>query len=357
MWNNTEATRLLKIKYPIIQGPFGGRFSSVKLLSTVSNLGGLGSFGFNSFAPEEVVEVGQQIKASTQQPYNLNLWVPLENDPIHHFNEQQYENWKNTYLSFFQELGVAIPATPKVTAKFDAQLESILKLAPPVVSFIFGIPPLEAIKEFKRMGTKIIAAATTIEEALLIEETEVDFILATGKEAGGHRPSFLKTAESSLTTTYELVTEIIGKVSKPVIAAGGISNGQNAWKYLKMGVSAVQIGTAFLATNESGATEHHKSQLLSKDSYQTELSKVFTGRLARTIANAFSHQAKNLPHAPYPIQSQLLSQLMKKYRESGLVNKIPLWAGKPSSVLTEHSAATLFKKLVDDITRLESNMN
>ena len=355
MWIDTEATRILKIKYPIIQGPFGGRFSSVKLLSTVSNLGGLGSYGLNSFTPEEIVEVDKQIKATTQQPYNLNLWVPLENDPVHQFNGQQYENWKNAYAPFFQEMGVAAPAAPKVAPKFDAQLEAILKLAPPVVSFIFGIPPLEAIKEFKRKGTIITAAATTKEEALLIEETEVDFILATGKEAGGHRPSFLKTAESSLTTTQDLVTEILGKVSKPVIAAGGISNGQNAWEYLKMGVSAVQIGTAFLATNESGATELHKSQLLSKDSYQTELSKVFSGRLARILTNSFSDQAKSLPHAPYPIQSQLVSQLIKEYKESGVVNKIPLWAGKPSSVLTEQSAATLFKNLVADIKRLESN--
>ena len=158
-----------------------------------------------------------------------------------------------------------------------------------------------------------------------------------------------------MTTTHDLVTDILGKVSKPVIAAGGISNGQKAREYLKMGVSVAQIGTAFLATNESGATEYHKSQLLSKDSYQTELSEVFTGRLARTIVNAFSDQTKSLPHAPYPIQSQLLSQLMKAYRESGLVNKMPLWAGKSSSVLTEHSAALLFKKLVDDIDRLESN--
>lgn len=358
MWNKTFATELLNVKYPIIQGPFGGRFSSVKLLSTVSNLGGLGSFGLNSFAAEEILEVGQEIKEATSKPYNLNLWVPLKNDPVQYFHEQDYENWKKVYATYFQESSLPLPTTmPKVNASnFDQQIEAVLKLAPPVLSFIFGIPPLEVIKEFKQRGTTIIAAATTLDEALLINETEIDLIIASGKEAGGHRPSFLKTTEESLNTTKDLVKSMLGKVKKPIIAAGGISNGQNAWEYLKLGASAVQLGTAFLATDESGATPEHKARLLSKDSFNTQLTKAFTGRLARAISNTFSddnNSIEKLIYAPYPIQSELLSPLMKKYKENGLVDKVGLWAGEPSAVLKEQAAHNLFSNLIHSIEQLE----
>lgn len=355
MWHKTKATHLLKIKYPIIQGPFGGRFSSVKLLSTVSNLGGLGSFGLNSFAAEEILAIGKQIKMATQKPYNLNLWVPLKDDPVYLFKQQDYDHWKKTYAPLFLEMNLNIPPMPKVSVNFEVQLESVLKLVPPVVSFIFGIPSQEVIREFKKLGTIIIATATTIEEALLIDQTPIDLILISGKEAGGHRPSFLKTAENSFSTTKELAIAVLDKVNKPVIAAGGISNGQNGWDYLNMGISALQLGTAFLATDESGATEQHKTKLLSKDSFKTELSRVYTGRLARTIINSLSSDFNELPQAPYPIQSQLFGPLIKKYKDHGLVDKIPFWAGEQSSVLTEHSAQSLFNNLIKTIDQLASN--
>ncbi|WP_109830622.1 NAD(P)H-dependent flavin oxidoreductase [Reichenbachiella versicolor] len=354
MWNKTKATQLLNIKYPIIQGPFGGSFSSVKLLSTVSNLGGLGSFGLNSFSHEQILEIGSAIKKATSKPYNLNLWVPLKSDPVHRFKEQDYNAWKDTYDPIFREVDLSIPAAmPKNELNFEDQLEAVLKLRPPVVSFIFGIPPLEAIKELKKNGTTIIAAATTIEEALLLNDTEVDIMIATGKEAGGHRPSFLNAAENSLQSTEDLLKLILAKLDKPIIAAGGISNGEIAWKYLEMGAGAVQLGTAFLATHESGATLEHKELLLSKNSYSTELSKIFTGRLARTITNSFSIDSlEKLIHAPYPLQSKLLSPLMKKYKENGWGEKLAFWAGEPSAILTKRSTESLFESLIQEIELL-----
>jgi len=353
MWNKTKATEILKIQYPIIQGPFGGRFSSVKLLSTVSNLGGMGSFGLNSYQPDEILEVDQKIKAATRNTYNLNLWVPLNNDPIYDYDHQKHQEWQKVYAEYFKEMHLPVPPMPEVKKPiFEEQLEAVIQAKPPVVSFIFGIPPIEAIRELKRLGTIIIAAATTVEEAQMIDESEIDLIIATGKEAGGHRPSFLKPEEDSLHNTKDLVEAVLKKVKKPVIAAGGVSNGQKAQEYLKMGASAVQLGTAFLATKESGATPDHKQQLLSNDSFTTELSKVYSGRLARTISNKLSNHYLSLKkpiHAPYPIQSQLLSKLMKEYREKKVMDKIPFWAGEPSAILNNDSASELFNHLVQDI--------
>src|SRR5690606_29205117 len=109
MWNKTKATKLLKIKYPIIQGPFGGRFSSVKLLSTVSNMGGLGSFGLNSYSPDEITEVDKEIKKSTNNPYALNLWVPLKDDPAVIYSKKDFQKLKKKFKPYFDEMNLPLP--------------------------------------------------------------------------------------------------------------------------------------------------------------------------------------------------------------------------------------------------------
>lgn len=356
MWNKTRASELLKIQYPIIQGPFGGRFSSVKLLSEVSNAGGLGSFGLNAYQPDEIRELGKEIKAATQKPYNLNLWVPLKEDPLHYFKAEDFEKWKREFLGYFEALDLPDPEMPVPKKNnFEEQVEAMLEVSPPVASFIFGVPDKEVLKELKKSGITSMAAATTVEEALVIEDSAVDIVLLTGQEAGGHRPSFLKAAEASLANTEDLVKKVLPKIRKPIVAAGGISNGQRAGHYFNMGVAAVQIGTAFLACDESGASTYHKQLLRSENVFHTHLSRAFTGRLARTISNRFSSDFNGMEsgiHAPYPLQSQLLSPLMKEYREQHKMDYVAHWAGEPAEALKETQATVLFKKLIEDIEHI-----
>src|SRR5690606_26157523 len=119
-----------------------------------------------------------------------------------------------------------------------------------------------------------MATATTLEEALTIEEAGIDLVIASGVEAGGHRASFMRPAEESLTKTPFLVSQIADNISIPVVAAGGISNGKDIKKVLTLGAAAAQLGTAFLATNESDASAAHKSKLLSAEPIKTNLTKV-----------------------------------------------------------------------------------
>ena len=193
MWHKTRATELLKIKYPIIQGPFGGRFSTAELVATVSNGGGLGSFGLNSYAPDEIPSVNERIQQLTQKPYALNLWVPLNPDPASGFSQEEFSKLKELFKPRFEAMQVALPDTfNPATQNFDLQVEAILTARPPVVSFIFGIPSQEIIREFKGQKTITMATATSPEEALKIEAAGIDLIVLSGMEAGGHRGSFLK---------------------------------------------------------------------------------------------------------------------------------------------------------------------
>ena len=358
MWNKTRATEILKIKYPIIQGPFGGKFSSPQLVSTVSNLGGMGSFGLNSYSPEAISRIDKEIKHLTEKSYLLNLWVPLKNDPVNYYRKEDFEALKKIFKPYFEQLQVPLPEMSNPTTQnFELQVEAILKNKPPVASFIYGRPSKEIIGELKKRGIVNIATATTVEEAMKIEEAGIDLVIASGSEAGGHRASFLKPAEESLNSTGPLVHQIIHNISIPVIAAGGISNGQDIADILKLGASAVQMGTAFLATNESNASTIHKSKLLAKEPIRTELTKVHTGRLARAIPNNLSKSLKISEHeiiAPYPIQSAFLSSLKKASLEQNNSDFVAYWSGQPSTLLKHSSAEKLFGSLIEEASQVYS---
>lgn len=355
MWNKTQATELLRIKYPIIQGPFGGRFSSVKLVTSVSNLGGMGSFGLNSYPPEEILAIDKEIKAQTKSLYALNLWVPIKDDPINYYSDSDFDLLKVTFKPYFDEMKVLLPDKPiPKTQDFELQVAAILKAAPPVVSFIFGVPSTEIINELKKRGIMTMATATTLEEAALIEEAGIDLVVASGSEAGGHRASFIKSAEDSLTCTRLLIHQVVDNVSVPIIAAGGISNGRDIADVLKLGASAAQIGTAFLATNESNASAIYKSKLLSNKPIKTDLTKVYTGRLARVISNKLSRDfdpSNDDIIAPYPIQSIFLSPLRDASIAKNKLDYVAYWSGQPSEVLKHKFAEGLFNKLKEEASK------
>ncbi|NVK04999.1 MAG: nitronate monooxygenase [Flavobacteriia bacterium] len=356
MWNRTKVSELLGIRYPIIQGPFGGRFSSAKLLASVSNAGGLGSFGLNSYQPEEILEINRQIKAATDKPYNLNLWIPLEESHQTDYSGENFEKWKSEFGKLYKKLDLPLPEMPRTKRPINnEQIEALIQAAPPVASFIFGIPNESVIRELQKVGTKVIVAATNLEEAIAIEESKADIILATGREAGGHRPSFKRRASDSLLSTEELAKEVLSNVSKPVVVAGGITDGYKANQFLKLGVSGVQIGTAFLACDESNASEHHKELLRSESSYTTQLTNIFSGRLARTMSSKLVSDfdsVKSDAIAPYPLQSQLLAPAMKELKARGMFEYTAHWAGIPSSLIVERNAESLLRSLV---TQIESD--
>lgn len=354
MWNNTSVSELLRIKYPIIQGPFGGRFSSVKLVSTVSNLGGMGSFGLNAYSAEEIIQIDRDIKAKTANSYALNLWLPLKDDPVNQFNQNDFNEVRDGFRPHFEKVGVEAPhEMNKATQDFEQQVEALIEARPPVASFIFGIPSKEIIKELKKQEVITIAVATSVEEAHIIEESGIDIVIASGQEAGGHRASFLNKGEYSLETTASLVQKIRKKLRIPMIAAGGITTGTDIVEIMKLGADAVQLGTAFLATEESNASKEHKEKLLANTKFETKLTNVFTGRMARVITTDFVNERHD-KIAPYPIQSSFLSSLRKAAKEQGLLSYEAFWAGQPSTVLRHQSTSSLFESLLRDIERIQS---
>jgi nitronate monooxygenase len=351
MWYHTTATKILGSQYPIMQGPFGGGLSSVKLAATVSNLGGVGGYGVYTLEPDEIVCVNSDLQKATNKPYNINLWVSDTDTMPENIIDERFENTKSLFQSWFDELGLSIPEKPIIqTSRYENQVQTILDIRPPVFSFSFGIPSADILDQCRKKSIVTSGTATTLDEALAIEAAGIDLIIASGFEAGGHRPSFLSTAESSLVGSFVLVQQIKDRVHIPVIAAGGIASGKGIAAALALGADGVQIGTAFLACEESAAPAFHRDLLFSDAAKYTVLSRAFTGRLGRGLMNRITGEmnGKDKDLLPFPSQSRFTGSL----REAAINRKkwelIFVWGGQIASVLKHRKAADLMNALIRD---------
>ena len=351
MWYNTSVTEMIGIDYPIMQGPFGGNFSSVALVAAVSNAGGIGGYGAYTLTPQEIVDLDKKIKASTNKPYNLNLWVSDHDTVNGTVHDEEFERVKKIFKPYFDEAGIPLPEKPApFVSRFDNQVQVILDLRPKVFSFVFGIPSADVLEQCRKRGIVTAGGATTIDEAIALEEAGVDVIIASGSEAGGHRPSFLASAEQSITGTFALVQLIKEKVKAPVVAAGGIANGRGIAAALALGADGVQIGTAFLATEESGALPEHKKMLLSDQAKYTALSRAFTGRLGRGIANKITGElpANEKHFLPFPLQGNFMSTLRQAAVDQRKWDLVFFWSGQIAPVLTHRKAESLMRSIVEE---------
>ncbi|WP_046247191.1 NAD(P)H-dependent flavin oxidoreductase [Hymenobacter terrenus] len=355
MWYQTKAAELLGIQYPILQGPFGGGLSSVELVATVSNRGGLGGYGAYTMSAPEIYAVDKKIRAATNRPYNLNLWVSDTDALNGTVSDAHYEQVRKQFSPYFEEVGVELPLKPPTfTPRFEEQIQVVLDVRPAVFSFMFGIPSALILEECRRRNIRLVGAATTLDEALALENAGVDLIVASGFEAGGHRPSFLAPAEQSLTGSFVLLQLIKEKTKLPVIAAGGIANGRGVAAAFTLGADAAQIGTAFLACEESGALPAHKAALFSDAANHTVLTRAFTGRLGRGLRNqlATDMSGKESGILPFPLQTTFMSALRKAALEQQKTDMVLFWGGQIAPVLKHRKAAELMEALIEETTSL-----
>lgn len=355
MWTDTPFTRRLGLRYPIVQGPFGGGFSTARLTATVSNAGGLGSFGAQGQPPERMHAIVTEIRSLTSAPFGVNLWVSPEDEGAKTVSRERYDAALLPIAPLLEELGVPPAAYPFAPwPSFADQIAALIEARPPAISFIFGIPSGDVVESCRARGIITMGVVTTPQEALAVEEAGLDVVIASGFEAGGHRASFLRSAESSLTGTFALIPQVADAVKIPIVAAGGIADARGVAAALTLGAHAAQIGTAFLACEESNAPAIHKEVLHSPAAGQTVLTTGFTGRLARGVRNTLAelYTDPSLPRLPYPTQGQLIGALRERAIAQGRSDLISLWSGQAARLVRHRRAAELFEELVAGTTAI-----
>jgi len=342
----------LKISYPIIQGPMSGA-SPPALVAAVSNAGGLGSLGAAQMTPAQMRNAIKEIRALTEKPFAVNLFVPDEIVPI----AEERLNHANKVLNPLRCM-LGIPESPEFTSpslSFTEQLEVIFEEKIPIFSFTFGIMPPDIIHKLKNNNTIVMGTATTCQEAKRLESAGVDFVIAQGSESGGHRGSAADTPiENALIGSMALIPQIVDQVKIPVIAAGGIMDGRGIVAALALGASAVQMGTAFLTCPEAGIHAKYREALLNANDESTCITRAFTGRYARGIKNYFitamiKHQADILPH---PLQRTLTRDIVAAAKQQNNPEFMMLWSGQAASLCRTKSASVLVAELMVEVKKI-----
>lgn len=353
-WNQTEVARQLKIKYPIILAGMAGGATTPELVAAVSHAGGLGTLGAGYMAPEHMRLSIHKIRELTPFPFGVNLFIPERSAEM---SDEKLRSMKEILKPYREKLGIEGEfVLGKVAESFEEQVQVLLDEKVPVFSFTFGIPSMDLITEFKRRNIILIGTATTVREAQALEESGVDMIVGQGYEAGGHRGTFLESTQRSLIGTMGLIPQITDYVSIPVIAAGGIMDGRGIAAALMLGAKGVQLGTAFLTCEESGAHHAYKKAIAESTEESTVLTRSFSGKQARGIENQFIREMERYGSSilDYPIQNAITRDLRQAAAQRNNQEFMSLWAGQATRLSTEESAAAFMDRIIEETAKILS---
>ena len=330
----------------LIQAPMAGAQGSAMAIA-VSNAGGLGSLPCALLSPDEMRHEIRAIQAGTDKPFNVNFFCHPAPSP----DEAGERAWRERLEPYYRELGIAAEPTAAgpVRRPFDADAAVIVEeCRPPVVSFHFGLPGPDLLSRVRAAGATILSSATTLEEAIWLEQHGVDAIIAQGSEAGGHRGMFLTDDLTTQIGTMALVAQMVDVVRVPVIAAGGIADARGVAAALALGAAAVQVGTAYLLCPEATISPIHRAALSSVAARHTALTNVFTGRPARSIVNRVVREVGPMtPAAPaFPLAAAAILPLRAQAERQGSGDFSPLWSGQNPSGAKPIPAAELTRSLL-----------
>lgn len=341
------------IEYPIIQAPMAG-VSTPALAAAVSNAGGLGSLGLGASDAVAARKMIEDLRSQTDKPFNINVFThkPAQSRP------EIETAWLKTMQPLFEKFSSAPPSALREIYKSfvidDEMIETIIDLAPKVVSFHFGLPELSTIHKLKKAGCILLSTATNLSEAEAAVKLGVDAIVAQGYEAGGHRGVFDPKAHDEQYDTVTLTRTLLKELSIPVIAAGGIMDGYAIRKMLNLGAAAAQLGTAFIACPESSADQAYRSALSQAQRDGTIMTRVISGRSARSLRNDFTRWGENISDdmiPDYPIAYDAGKALNAAAKAAGENGYGAQWAGENAYLSRPMPAAELMQKLILEVDR------
>ena len=339
-------TKTLGLSAPILQSPMAGS-QDHRLAAAVSNAGGLGALPAATLTSQQLENELKALQAATSNPFNVNFFchpTPVE-------NPHRLKRWHEALADYYLEMGLDPAHIPSGVGRtpFSPESADVLEaFRPAVVSFHFGLPSDSLVQRIQSWGSIIWSSATTVAEAQWLEARGVDAIIAQGLEAGGHRGMFLTEDVNTQTGTFALLPQIAHAVRVPVIAAGGIANATGVIAAKVLGASAVQVGTAYLCSNEATTSPLHRAALQSPAVQHTALTNLFSGRPARGIMNRLMQELGPLSaQAPaFPLATAGIAPLRAAAEALGRTDFTPLWSGQNARDIRTGPASDITRDLI-----------
>lgn len=344
MWTQTRIAAMIGTRLPIVVAPMAGGPSTPELVAAACEAGALGSLAGGYLSPQAGREAIRRVRALTDRPFAVNLFAvrPAPAGP-------DAAQFVSRVAPYYAELGLEPPPiAPRYGEDPTAQIAVLIDERVPVVSFTFGIPPVDALAGLRAGGATVIGTATCVAEAIMLADAGVDMICAQGAEAGAHRGSFTAEGDIARIGTMALVPQIADATELPVVAAGGIMDGRGIAAALALGADAVQMGTAFMRCPEAGTGDAHRRALADAGDASTTVTRAFTGRSARAIRNRYVDEmdAESVPG--FPVAHHLTAPLRAQAARAGSADHLALWAGQGTPLGRELPAAELLAALVTE---------
>jgi nitronate monooxygenase len=337
--------KLLQTELPLIQAPMAGVQGSA-LAIAVCNAGALGSLPCATLSPDAITRELLALPAGTTRPVNLNFFCHTLPVP----DAAREAAWRRLLAPFYAEAGLDIESVPAGAGRVPfshAVADGIEPFRPPVLSFHFGLPAPDLLARVKAWGAVVLSSATTVAEARWLEAHGADAIIAQGLEAGGHRGMFLTDDISTQMGTLALLPQVVAGVDVPVIAAGGMADAAGVAAAMALGAAGVQVGTAYLCSDEATTSALHRAALQSEAAQHTALTTLFSGRPARGIVNRVMRELGALnPATPtFPLATSAIAPLRAHWEAQGDGDFSPLWAGQNASGCQALPAAEITRRL------------
>lgn len=340
----------LGLHLPIIQAPMAG-VSTPQLAAAVSEAGALGSMAVGATDASGARAMITDLRSRTHRAFNVNVFV-------HKAPERKLDReaaWLQALAPAFRKFNVESPSALSVIyrsfADDDEMLRSLVELKPAVVSFHFGLPGAAKITALREAGCLLVASATSLDEAQAVQRAGLDAVVAQGFEAGGHRGVFDPDARDDCLGTFALTRLLVKQSGLPVIAAGGIMDGQGIRAALDLGAVAALLGTAFIACPESSADEAYRAALFSQAAQHTIVTRAISGRPARCLQNGFTALGQEIELSPpdYPIAYDAGKALNAAAKAGGEGGFGAQWAGQGAPLARALPAAELIATLAGEM--------
>jgi nitronate monooxygenase len=325
---------------PIVAAPMAGGASTPALAAAVTEAGGLGYVAAGYKTAAAVAEDLAAVRAATSGPLALNVFIVERHEPL----KEMLDAYRAALEPEATRLGIALGEPRWDDDDREAKLELVLDERPDLVSFTFGCPDAHVLRRLADAGVHTAVTVTTADEAREAVARGTRSLVVQGPDAGAHRGTWDLLAEPSTQPLPELIRDVRAAVDVPVVAGGGVMDAAGVEAVLEAGAVAALCGTAYLLADEAGTNPLHRKALTDPAFEATELTRAYTGRWARGLANRFIAEHRDAP-AAYPQLHHLTSLLRKAAVAAGDAQVAHLWAGTGHALARPGPAAEITRSL------------
>ncbi|KAJ5788336.1 hypothetical protein N7457_003326 [Penicillium paradoxum] len=318
----TPLTSLLKIQHPVLLAGMA-RASSAPLAAAVSNAGGLGTIGGLGYSPEQLSEMLTELKSLLRDP-SLPFGVDLALPQVGGGARATNHDYTHGHLDELIEVTISHGAKLFVSA--------------------VGIPPAKTIKRLHEAGILIMNMVGAPKHAEKAFKAGVDIVCAQGGEGGGH------TGDVPFSVLVPAVVDVARKYKSPltgqpalVVAAGGVNDGRSLAASLMYGAAGVWVGTRFVASEESGASQLHKEAVVGAQFGETKRTLVVSGRPLRMLPNDYIKEWEKRPMDIADLTSKGIVPMMDDLEKDKDID-MPFLMGDVSAGISEIKPAEVIVK-------------